>query len=271
MTKIQWAHETWNPLAGCQKVSLGCKRCYAESMARRLKGMLQPAATGRPGLRIPKFPQYQDVVDENGWTGRTALAKDQLEKPLHWRKPRRVFALSMSDPGMHTADNLRRVWDVVRQCPRHRFLFLTKRPSQFVQTVFLRQWIDLMSPLAHVWFGVSTEDQEWADRRIPWLTRIWPRGRRFVSVEPILGEVNLDEYIRDVDWVVVGGETGSAPRLGLPSWIERIWRTCGDEGTPFFFKSWGAFQYSPGPFTLEAIIEGTRQIPAGLRVNDETI
>lgn len=217
-TRIEWVKnrdgsqgKTWNPVVGCSKVSPGCDHCYAERMAQRLS-------------RIPQTAdQYQGLVDDQGWTGETAYNLDTLKKPLHWKKPRRVFPCSMGDL-FHEAvpfEFVAAMFGVMAATPQHTYMVLTKRPER-MQAWF--EWIegngrltfdcsligDLTSyaveeagslplsvlfhheiwPLPNVWLGVTAEFQELADRRIPLLLQT-PAARRFVSCEPLLGPLDL--------------------------------------------------------------------------------
>jgi len=236
-TKIEWTDETWNPVVGCTKVSPGCKNCYAERMAKRLKGM---------GL-----PQYQDVVDKDGWTGKIILAESQLEKPLHWREPRMVFVCSMGDLFHEDApeEYIKQVFDVMGKSAPHTFQILTRRPARMLNILTKSAWWNNDTP-RNIWLGVSVENQEAADERIPILLQI-PAAVRFVSAEPMLGQMNLRQYLADqppysifeglpaLDWVIAGGESGPGARPMNPEWVIDIRNQCLDADVPFFFKQWG--------------------------------
>ena len=259
MTKIEWVMnqdgtkgETWNPIAGCSKYSPGCLNCYAERMARRLK------AAG--------LPQYQDVVDERGWTGQVALVPDALLKPLAWKKPRRVFVGSMFDffhPSIPLAFQ-NQIFSVMRHCPQHTFIALTKRPEQML----LMEQVCGLPQLPNLWLGVTAENQEQANKRIPALLQI-PAAVRFVSAEPMLENIWLSGLIRDplwfgnprdgawggsllprLDWTICGGETGSGARPIHPDWVRFLRDQCQKAGVPFFFKGWG------GPHRQGWVIDG---------------
>jgi len=243
-TKIAWTDETWNPIVGCSKVSEGCRNCYAERMARRLKGM---------GL-----PQYQDVVDEHGWTGKIGYASGHVwEKPLHWCKPRRVFVCSMGDlfhPDVGWKERVM-VWSVMEQCPQHTFQILTKRPEamrHFITEVW-SNYADEHVALPNVWLGVTAENQRMADERIPELLSI-RSAVRFVSVEPMIGPVDLDSaclYYHSLDlkdtadtmeeyderlWVIVGCESGPKRRPMKVEWAVDLVRQCRAASIPVFVK-----------------------------------
>ena len=178
-SSIEWTETTWNPVIGCTKVSAGCKHCYADRMAKRLKAM--------------GVPQYR-----NGF--RLTLQPDMLELPLRWKKPRTVFVNSMSDL-FHEAVPLafiRRVFDVMERASWHTFQILTKRSERLTDIAGRLPWPD------NVWMGVSVENQRWTNR-IDRL-RETPAAVRFLSCEPLLGPLNLD--LTRIDWVIVGGESG---------------------------------------------------------------
>lgn len=231
-TKIEWADRVWNPVTGCTPVSAGCDHCYARRMATRLRGR-----AGYPA--------------DNPF--RVTCHPDRLEEPRHWRKPSRVFVCSMGDL-FHTAvsvEVLRRVWDIMAQCPRHTFMVLTKRPDRMRNLLSASGHLRREHPLANVWLGVSVEDQRTADERIPILKQI-AVPVRFVSVEPMLGPVNLGRLDRQppyiLDWIICGGETGPGARPMHPDWARSLRDQCVEAGVPFFFKSWGKW----GPAAIRA-------------------
>ncbi len=241
-TKIEWADETWNPVVGCTKVSPGCQNCYAERMAWRLKAM---------GLS-----QYQNVVDESGWTGKIALAKSQMEKPLHWRKPRMIFVCSMSDLFHEEVPDqfIYRVLDVAMETSHHIYQVLTKRPVRMLEVTkdyCLDKGLQRMPD--NIWGLVSAENQDAADYRIPILLRC-PFSTRGVSIEPMLGPVNARDYMRGLgryhtssalDWVIVGGESGPDARPMNINWVRDIRDQCVKAYVPFFFKHWGEWAHVP--------------------------
>jgi protein gp37 len=243
-TKIEWADRVWNPVTGCTKVSEGCRHCYAERIAGRFWGER-------------KFSDVQ--CDEV-----------KLNDPLHWRKPSRIFVNSMSDlfhpdvpDGFIFGAFMRMAHD---KCQKHTFMILTKRPER-MQKWISKNWMtdfydkyheDLALP--NVWLGVSVEDQKTADERIPLLLKT-PAAVRFVSIEPMLGPVDL-QYINGalaswyqngsidvvnkghLDWVICGGESGPGSRPMHPDWVRSIRDNCHEAGIPFFFKQWG--EWWPG-------------------------
>jgi len=211
MTKIEWTDATWNPVTGCSKVSGGCRNCYAERMARRLKAMEQE--------------RYR-----NGFG--VTLQSDLIGLPLRWRKPRTVFVCSMSDL-FHDAvpdSYIHRVFATMAKAGRHTFQVLTKRSGRLVRMAESLPWP------RNVWAGVSVEsaDFQW---RIRNLIRV-PAAVRFISVEPLLESMGQVPLI-GIDWVIVGGESGPGARRMKPEWVVSIRDQCRSAGVPFFFKQWG--------------------------------
>jgi len=208
---IEWTESTWNPLTGCTKISPGCKNCYAERMAKRLKAMGQPNYAN--GF---KLTTHQHV----------------LEKPLEWKSPQMVFVNSMSDLFHEDVpvDFIQQVFDVMRRAHWHTFQVLTKRSEHLLD---LNQDIDWP---ANVWMGVSVENSDYTFR-INHLRQTHARVK-FLSLEPLLGPLpNLD--LNDMDWVIVGGESGPGARPMEKQWVTRIRDRCVTQGVPFFFKQWG--------------------------------
>jgi protein gp37 len=210
-SKIEWTDATWNPVTGCTKVSPGCKNCYAERLAARLLAMGNP--------------RYSNGFD-------LTLHEDQIELPLRWRKPKRIFVNSMSDLFHEDIPDefIRRVFSVMKQAHWHVFQVLTKRADRLSELAGFLQW----SP--NIWQGVSVEDQKrtW---RIDSLRQV-PAAVRFLSIEPLLGpigELRLDR----VDWVIVGGESGPGFRPVETEWVRAIRNMCIASRVPFFFKQWG--------------------------------
>ncbi len=202
---------TWNPVTGCSKISAGCKNCYAERMAKRLKAM---------GVK-----RYANEFS-------LTLQPDLLEVPLHWREPRLVFVNSMSDlfhenvPAWYIA----KAFDVMRRCPQHTFQILTKRTQRLREIAHKLEWTP------NIWMGVSVEDSR-VMHRISDLAKV-PTTTRFLSCEPLIGP--LDELpLRNIDWVIVGGESGPHAREIKRKWVISILHQCRVAHVPFFFKQWG--------------------------------
>jgi protein gp37 len=208
---IEWTESTWNPVTGCDKISPGCKHCYAERMARRLQGMGQ--ANYRRGFRL-------------------TLQPSMLERPLAWRTPQMIFVNSMSDL-FHKDVPLgfiERVFLVMKNASWHTFQVLTKRADRLEAVAGDLPWT------SNVWMGVSVERQDYAFR-VDHLRRI-PAAVKFLSLEPLLGPlVRLD--LNGIDWVIVGGESGPRARPMDEGWALDIRDQCRDAGVPFFFKQWG--------------------------------
>ncbi len=210
-SRIAWTERVWNPVTGCTKVSAGCKNCYAEAIAHRYWGKR-------------KFSDVQ-------------CHADRLDAPLHWRKPSRVFVNSMSDL-FHDAvpvEFIRKVWLAMLLSPRHTFQILTKRAER----MHLLLTTDSTLPeLENVWLGVSVENQEQAMTRIPHLLNI-PAAIHWLSVEPMLGPVDFFEnpgYEMNLDWIVVGGESGPNFREMHMGEFEAFVTRCTVAGLPVFVK-----------------------------------
>jgi protein gp37 len=211
VSTIEWTEMTWNPVTGCVKISQGCKHCYAESMAKRLKAM--GAARYGDGFK----PTLHD---------------DLIDAPRKWRRPRLIFVNSMSDLFQDAVPDafIRRVFETMRDCPQHTFQILTKRSDRLRQLGASLPW----SP--NIWMGVSVENAR-VKGRIADLGAV-PAHVRFISCEPLIGPLdNLD--LDRIHWVIVGGESGPRARTMQPAWVESIQRQCVRKGVAFFFKQWG--------------------------------
>jgi protein gp37 len=209
-TKIEWSDHTWNPVTGCNKVSQGCKHCYAERMAIRMRGM--------------KMPGY-----ENGFA--LKLRPERLEEPLQLRKPSLIFVNSMSDLFHEAvpASYIQQVFDVMGKAYWHRFQVLTKRAQRLEELAPSLSWA------SNIWAGVSVENQETA-WRIDHLRNV-PAAVRFLSCEPLLGPIRLD--LTGIHWVIVGGESGPGARPMRLEWARGIHLLCQAAGVPFFMKQLG--------------------------------
>lgn len=271
MTKISWCDETINPIVGCSKISDGCQNCYAEKMALRLAAM---------GLS-----QYERVVHQGGallrgWNGTTDFVESELCKPHKWKKPRSIFIGSMGDV-FHNTANIRWILDVldmVYGCPQHTFIMLTKRPENM--KLVIDACVEGNGILPNLVLGVSVENQETADQRIPVLLQI-PAARRFISLEPMLGPVDLTQFITNsapkalnmlsrfygpngfdptgtqievsrivpaiikLSGVILGGESGLNARPMHPDWVCSVRDQCKAAGVPFMFKQWGEWLTNP--------------------------
>ncbi len=210
-SKIEWTDATWNPVTGCNKVSPGCKLCYAERMAKRLK------ATGMVKYR-------------NGFA--VTLHPDALDIPLRWHKPRTIFVNSMSDLFHDQVPDefVREVFGVMEQANWHRYQVLTKRPERVAALDAELSWP------SQIWLGVSIESDRYLHRID--LLRKCGATIKFLSLEPLLGPL-LDLNLDGIDWVIVGGESGPGARPMDAAWARDIQMQCADAGVPFYFKQWG--------------------------------
>jgi protein gp37 len=219
-TKIEWTDETWNPVTGCVKVSPGCKHCYAETFSERFRGVISPSG------RLHPF--------HGGFEPQ--LRPERLSQPMNWRTPRRVFVNSMSDLfGEFVPDDyLGEVFATMRATPMHTYQVLTKRSHRMREWTSQQRWL---ATAANIWLGVSVEDRKYGVPRINDL-RAATAAVRFLSVEPLLEDVG-DLDLTEIDWVIVGGESGHHARPMQPDWVRRIRDQCVAEEVPFFFKQWG--------------------------------
>jgi len=213
-SRIEWTEQTWNPTIGCTKVSQGCKNCYAETMALRLKAM------GVHGY-------------ENGF--RLTLMPERLAEPLERKKPTVYFVNSMSDVFHEQVPfhYIEEIFDVILNAHQHTFQFLTKRAKR------MEKFFRTRSVPPNAWLGVSVENQRYGIPRIDSLREI-DTGIRFLSAEPLLedlGEMDLD----GIHWVIVGGESGPKARPMRQEWVENIKTQCEEADVAFFFKQWGAW------------------------------
>ena len=210
-SKIEWTEMTWNPTTGCSKISSGCKNCYAETMSFRLKSM-------------------GNQKYKNGFE--LTLHPDTLSIPYTWRKPRIVFVNSMSDL-LHEdipLEYVQKVFKVMNECPQHIFQVLTKRTDMLNEIHSGLKWTD------NIWMGVTVEEKEY-DSRIQILNEV-NSSVKFLSIEPMIGPTpDLD--LSNIDWVIVGGESGPGARPIQKEWVEDVLSQCEKSETPFFFKQWG--------------------------------
>lgn len=255
-TGIEWTEATWNPTTGCDRVSPGCDHCYALTLAARLKAMGAKAyqADGDPHTSGPGF--------------KLTLHLDRLDQPLRWTKPRKIFVNSMSDLFHKDVPDefIVQVWAVMALAQRHTFQVLTKRhgrmrsllsSEQFAAEVAAaaadRAWFNEVVyeevrttwPPRNVWLGVSVEDQQRADLRIPALLDT-PAAVRFLSCEPLLGPVDLNvssfiggDWLKGLHWVIAGGESGRGHRPLDLDWVRTLRDQCEAASVAFLFKQVG--------------------------------
>jgi protein gp37 len=234
-SSIAWTDATWNPILGCSIISPGCHKCYAMSMARRLKAMaLADVAAGRqPGRKR----HYIDVIGPDArWNGNVVLVPEALADPLGWMKPRRIFVNSMSDLFHESlpADDIDKVCAVMAEANWHTYQVLTKRADRLRELLSgpLREFAEL----PQIWWGTSVENRRHGLPRVDAL-RQTPAAVRFLSVEPLLEDLGpLD--LTGIHWVIVGGESGPRPRPIEVEWVRAIRDQCVQAGVPFFFKQW---------------------------------
>ncbi len=210
-SKIEWTDATWNPVTGCNKVSPGCKLCYAERLAKRLKaiGMVKY----RNGFEVTCHPEALSI-------------------PLRWRKPRTIFVNSMSDLFHEQIPDkfVRDVFEVMERAHWHRYQVLTKRPERLATLGSQLPWPE------QIWLGVSVESERYAHRID--LLRESGAAIKFLSLEPLLEPLpNLK--LDGIDWVIVGGESGPGARPMAEDWALEIRNQCQEAGVPFYFKQWG--------------------------------
>jgi protein gp37 len=281
-TGIQWTDETWNPAVGCTHISPGCDHCYAATVASR---QMQPAHVG--------------LTVGRKWNDTVRLLPDRLDEPLRWRKPRRVFVGSMTDLFHQDVplDFILSVWTAMSRSPQHTFQVLTKRPQRMARIVDSIAWWwdgddkggeayawpgpcsaedhdtgeefnwaptegDLdgggEEPLLNVWLGTSIESQTYA-----WRARhlaATPAAVRFLSVEPLLGAVDLTGHLDGIHWVIVGAESGPGRRGCRDSWARDIRDQCAAVGVPLFVKQ---LQDRDG-----RVLHDVSSFPADLRIRE---
>jgi len=267
-TGISWTDATWNPIRGCSRVSEGCRHCYAEAVAARFSKPGQPyEGLAKIGVATGHHPK---------WTGEVRFIAEHLADPLRWKRPRRIFVNSMSDLFHEklTNEQIAAVFGVMAAAPQHTFQVLTKRARR------MREWFEWAAaqepdapntcigiaessivdsvgritsrvagsyghvpwPLPNVWLGVSVENQEAADERIPELLRT-PAAVRFLSCEPLIGPFDLAaaspnarSLVEDLDWLICGCESGRFARPCSVEWLRSLRDQCAAAEVPFFLK-----------------------------------
>jgi protein gp37 len=221
-TQIEWTDATWNPVTGCSKITPGCDFCYAERFSERFRGV-----QGHPF--------------ENGFD--LTLRRGRLNQPLQWRQPRRIFVNSMSDL-FHKevpVEFIDSVFDTMEEADWHTYQALTKRSSLLVR--YLRRRYGRRRAPAHIWLGVSIEDERNAVRLDH--LKAAQASVKFVSFEPLLASVGPID-LRGIDWAIVGGESGPRARPMAEKWAMQIRDQCKRDGVAFFFKQWGGFRPKSG-------------------------
>ncbi len=208
---IEWTEATWNPVTGCTKISHGCQFCYAERMAKRLRAM-----------GLDKYRRGFSVV----------VHESTLDEPLKWCRPRLVFVNSMSDLFHESVSSrfIEAVFEVMNRASQHTFQVLTKRPGRVVALDERLCWT------SNIWLGTSIESERWMRR----LDQLKATGAhtKFLSLEPLLGPL-AEIPLQEIDWVIVGGESGPGARPMEADWVRDIRDNCLQSNVPFFFKQWG--------------------------------
>ncbi|MEM5777816.1 MAG: phage Gp37/Gp68 family protein [Candidatus Aenigmatarchaeota archaeon] len=212
-TKIEWTEKVWNPSIGCNKVSAGCKFCYAENFAKRLKAM--------------GVPDYSDGF-------KFKILPHRLQEPLKIKKPTKFFVNSMSDLFHEKMpfEYLDMIFDIIQQTPQHTYQILTKRDER------MAEYFKNKTVPSNVWLGVSVENSNYT-YRIDTLRKIKAKVR-FISFEPLIGSVGKIN-LKGIHWAIVGGESGKKARKIKKEWVEEIFNQCKKYKVAFFFKQWGTW------------------------------
>ena len=210
-SKIEWTESTWNPVTGCTKISAGCKHCYAERMAKRLHAMGQE-----------KYKNCFNVTTH----------EECLEEPLTWKKPQIIFVCSMSDLFHKDVPDefIIKVFEVMNKASWHTFQVLTKRAERLEKIASKLNWTP------NIWLGVTVESNK-QKKRIPYLINT-PAYIKYLSIEPMITEIK-DLSLENINWVIVGGESGPGARPIMENWVTSIRDNCIEHNIPFFFKQWG--------------------------------
>ena len=210
-SKIEWTGSTWNPITGCTKYSDGCTNCYAEKMANRLKNM---------GLK-----KYENSFN-------LTLHYENIEDPLFMKKPQTIFVCSMSDIFHKDVPDefILKLFEVMNKAHWHTFQVLTKRAER------IKELNDSITWTKNIWLGTTVESEK-VTHRIDYL-RESGAYIKFLSIEPLLTPIN-DLKLKNIDWVIVGGESGAKARPMLKEWVIDIKNQCNTQDVPFFFKQWG--------------------------------
>lgn len=256
-SNIQWTKHTWNPVEGCRKVSQGCKYCYAERLVERFN---------KPGQ-----PKEKDFSKVRRTSAQTWNFPYKIHKKLTGQEPfteRLVFTCSMSDFFISEADEWRpEMWRIIRETPNLIYQILTKRPERVLENL-PHDWGE---GYPNVWIGVSTENQENFDLRVPILLSI-PAKVRFLSIEPLIGEIDLTKVMESnkLDWVIIGGESGnesgkSRYRPCNASWIQYLTAMFQLAGVPVFVKQLGTY-LAKGMGLQDKKGGDINEFPEGLRI-----
>ena len=249
-SKIEWTDDTWNPIRGCSRVSEGCRFCYAEGVAGRFSG---------PGMPYEGLTT-RGKDGQPRWNNEIMLVPHMLKKPLSWKQPRRIFVNSMSDLFHEKVpfDYIQQVFDVMRQASWHEFQILTKRAKRLAELAAQLEWTD------NIWMGVSIEDARVVDRADA--LREVPAAIRFLSLEPLIGpipDLNLDE----LNWAIIGGESGNHARIMEPEWAIDLLNQCSSANVPCFVKQMGT-QWAKGKRLKDTKGGDINDFPPSLQVRE---
>lgn len=210
-SKIEWTEASWNPITGCSKISDGCVNCYAARLAKRLKAMHNPRYINEFDVTV-----HEDLIDE----------------PKKWKKPLKIFVNSMSDIFHDDVPDeiILRIFKTMNECPQHQFQVLTKRPERLATLNSMINWTN------NIWLGVTVENNKYINR-VDFL-RECDAYIKFISAEPLLSELT-DINFQNIDWIIVGGESGPGARYIDKKWVLDLLDKARTSNTAFFFKQWG--------------------------------
>ena len=233
-TGISWTEHTWNPIVGCTYVSEGCRNCYAAFQMGTLMAAMHK------DLVHSKTEKIGDrEVTRHTFNGKIKLLPDKLDEPLRNTKPSKYFVNSLSDLFHKNVGQefIATVFEMMEKAHWHTFQVLTKRPENMAN--FTKTYYGDRTPPSNIWLGTSAENQETFDERLPYLleTKV---AVRWLSMEPLLGSVEIMS-LEGLDWIVVGGESGSEARKMEADWVRSIRDACDQQNVPFFFKQWGKY------------------------------
>ena len=241
ISSIEWTQMTWNPTTGCDKISAGCKNCYAEVMSKRLQSM-----------GLPKYANGFELT----------LHPKELSTPYKWKKPKKVFVNSMSDlfhPDVPDSF-IQKVFMVMNDTPQHIYQVLTKRSERFIDINDKLNWTE------NIWLGVSVEDER-VSYRIDDL-KISNAHIKFLSCEPLIGRIK-SLNLNNIDWVIVGGESGHNARPVDINWVTEIKESCNRYQVPFFFKQWGKPKFNVNPSDPTISKHHPQHAKGGCQLNGE--
>lgn len=265
-TNIKWTEATWNPVTGCSKISAGCKNCYALRDWSKLAKKEDSVYFGR---------KFTDIM----------FHMERLDQPIRWKKPRKIFVNSMSDLFHEELDfdTIDKIFMSMIVANWHTYQVLTKRPDVMVYYINKRLPIikkkmknlkdyfteaqlkmnpelrnfdveSIKIPFSHIWLGTSIEDKKSAKSRLPLLKEIKKFSNvAWVSAEPLVEEYSIEGYEKDIDWFVLGGESGPKARIMEEKWVHSFIKECTEFNIPFLFKQWGEYVPVDGVMKLVGV------------------